>query len=126
MVLSARLVTVAFGPGKRLFLCPALGVLLWLMLPVLLVCADCEHHALHHPKQGRVLAGALGRLLGLLQGQDGLQGLAVQREECLHDCVLGTVCVILQQDHQEVRHHLSPQDDLKAVAAKLAAPASAS
>jgi predicted metal-binding protein len=96
------------------------------MLPVLLVCSECEHHALHRPKQGRAMAGALGRLLQLLEDQEGLQGLAVERRDCLDDCVLGTVCVILKQGHREVHHHLSPQDDLQAVAVKLASPGAAS
>jgi predicted metal-binding protein len=98
---------------------------LYPVLPVLLVCTECEHHARHRPKQGRAMAGALGRLLHLLEDQEGLQDLAVEHRDCLNDCVLWTVCVVLKQGQQEASHHLSPQDDLEAVAVKLASPASA-
>jgi hypothetical protein len=93
------------------------------MLPVLTICADCERHALRRPRQGQAMTEALACLTRLLLDRKRLQGLEVVRESCLQNCPMGRICVTLKRGVQEVRHHLAPEDDLKAVAAKLAAPA---
>lgn len=93
------------------------------MSPVLTICADCERHALRYPKRGEAMTEALSCLTRLLLDRKRLQGLAVVREQCLLNCPLGKICVALKRGDQEVRHHLDPQDDLKAVAAKLAGTA---
>jgi len=92
------------------------------MPPILTICADCERHALHRPKQGKAMTEALTCLTRLLLDRKRLKGLEVVRETCLLNCPLARICVALKRDDQEVRHHLGPDDDLKAVAAKLAAP----
>ncbi|MEI6592479.1 MAG: hypothetical protein WCL47_04515 [Holophagaceae bacterium] len=56
----------------------------------------------------------------LLQGRKRLQEMQIVRETCLQNCPLGRVCVALKrEDGATVRHHLSPTDDLKAVARRL-------
>jgi hypothetical protein len=90
------------------------------MPSILTICADCERHALRFPKRGKATTEALACLTRLLLGRKRLQGLVVVREDCLQNCPLGKICVALKRGDQEVRHHLSPEDDLKAVAAKLA------
>lgn len=92
------------------------------MPPILTICADCERHALRRPKQGKAMTEALACLTRLLLDRKRLQGLEVVRETCLLNCPLGRICVAMKRGDQEVRHHLGPEDDLKAVAAKLAAP----
>lgn len=62
---------------------------------------------------------ALARLTELLSARKRLQGLQVLREPCLQNCPFGRICVALRRDGQEVRHHLAPDDDLRAVAARL-------
>ena len=63
---------------------------------------------------------ALTCLTQLLQGRKRLQDLQIVRETCLQNCPLGRVCVALTREGGEtVRHHLSPTDDLKAVARRL-------
>ena len=63
---------------------------------------------------------ALTCLTQLLQGRKRLQDLQIVRETCLQNCPLGRVCVALKREGGEtVRHHLSPSDDLKAVARRL-------
>jgi len=89
------------------------------MPPVLTICADCERRALRRPRQGPAMAAALACLTQLLQDRKRLQGLQIVREHCLQNCPLGRVCVALKQDSGEVRHHLSPGDDLRAVARRL-------
>lgn len=66
---------------------------------------------------------ALACLTRLLLSRKRLQGLEVVRESCLLNCPFGRICVAMTRDGVEVRHHLSPEDDLKAVAAKLAGTA---
>ena len=90
--------------------------------PVFSICADCERHALRQPRRGKPLLEALACLTRLLMTRKRLQGLEVVRESCRHSCPLGKICVALTRDGQEILHHLGPQDDLKAVAARLAAP----
>jgi hypothetical protein len=90
------------------------------MPPILTICADCEHHALRFPKKGKATTEALACLTRLLLDRKRLRGLKVVRESCLLNCPFGKICVALQRGDQEVRHHLSPEDDLKQVAAKLA------
>lgn len=63
---------------------------------------------------------ALACLTRLLLARKRLQELTVVRESCLQNCPLGKICVALKQGDEVVRHHLHPQDDLRAVAAKLA------
>ena len=63
---------------------------------------------------------ALTCLTQLLQVRKRLQDLQIVRETCLQNCPLGRVCVALKREGGEtVRHHLSPSDDLKAVARRL-------
>lgn len=93
------------------------------MPPILMICADCERHALRRPKQGKAMAQALSCLMRLLLDRKRLQGMEVVREPCLQNCPLGRICVALKRGDGEVRHHLAPNDDLKAVAAKLAGTA---
>lgn len=63
---------------------------------------------------------ALTCLTQLLQGRKRLQDLQIVRETCLQNCPLGRVCVALKREGGEtIRHHLSPTDDLKAVARRL-------
>lgn len=93
------------------------------MPAILTICADCERHALRRPQQGKALTEALTCLTQLLMGRKRLQDMAVVREHCLHHCPMGRICVAMKRGDQEVRHHLSPEDDLKAVAAKLAGTA---
>jgi hypothetical protein len=90
--------------------------------PVLTICADCERHTLRQPRRGKPLVEALACLTRLLLTRKRLSGLEVVRESCRHDCPLGRICVALSRDGQETLHHLSPDDDLRAVATKLAAP----
>lgn len=90
------------------------------MPPVLTICADCERQALRSPRRGQAVAEALACLTTLLLTRKRLQGLQVARESCLRNCPFGRICVALKRGDQEVRHHLSPEDDLKAVAARLA------
>jgi hypothetical protein len=90
------------------------------MPPILTICADCERHALRFPKRGKAMTEALACLTRLLLDRKRLQGLEVVRKQCLQNCPLGRICVALKCGDQEVRHHLSPEDDLKKVAAKLA------
>ena len=90
------------------------------MKPVLTICADCERHALRHPKQGKAMTEALSCLTKLLRDRKRLVGLEVVREQCLQNCPMGRICVALKRGDQEIRHHLDPKDDLKSVAAKLA------
>ncbi|MBP1773081.1 MAG: hypothetical protein H6P99_2244 [Holophagaceae bacterium] len=92
------------------------------MPAILTICADCERQALRRPKQGQAMTEALACLTRLLLDRKRLQGLEVVREKCLQNCPLGRICVAMKRGDQEVRHHLGPEDDLKAVAAKLAAP----
>lgn len=92
------------------------------MPPVLTICADCERHALRHPRRGKPLVEALACLTQLLLNRKRLTGLEVSREPCLQNCPLGKICVALKRGNHETRHHLGPADDLKAVAAKLATP----
>ena len=87
---------------------------------VLTICAECERHALRHPRKGKAMTEALACLTRLLLSRKRLQGLEIVRESCLQNCPLGKICVALKQDGQEVRHPLGPEDDLQAVAAKLA------
>lgn len=90
------------------------------MPSTLIICADCEHRALRGPRTGRAMTQALTCLTQLLQGRKRLQELQVVRESCLQNCPLGRVCVTLTRANGEtVRHHLSPTDDLKAVARRL-------
>ena len=63
---------------------------------------------------------ALTCLTKLLLARKRLKELRIVRESCLRNCPFGRICVALKRGDQEVRHHLSPEDDLKAVAAKLA------
>lgn len=93
------------------------------MPPTLTICADCERMALRRPRGGRALTEALACLTRLLLERKRLQGLTVVRESCLQTCPMGRICVALQRGDEEVRHHLSPGDDLKGVAAKLAGTA---
>jgi hypothetical protein len=92
------------------------------MSPTLTICADCERHALRYPKRGKAMIEALACLTKLLLDRKRLQGLVVVREQCLQNCPIGKICVALKRGDQEVRHHLDPKDDLKAVAVKLARP----
>ncbi|GLH74244.1 hypothetical protein GETHLI_27460 [Geothrix limicola] len=93
------------------------------MPPTLTICADCERHALRRPRLGKAMTEALVCLTRLLLSRKRLQGLEVVRESCLLNCPLGRICVAMKRGDVEVRHHLSPDDDLKAVAAKLAGTA---
>lgn len=93
------------------------------MPPTLTICADCERHALRTPRQGQAMAEALSCLTRLLADRKRLKGLEVLRESCQQNCPLGRICVALKRGEVEVRHHLAPEDDLKAVAAKLAGTA---
>ncbi len=90
------------------------------MPTVLTICADCERQALRHPKRGKALTEALTCLTGLLLRRKRLQDLQVARTTCLRNCPFGRICVALTCGEREVRHHLAPDDDLAAVAAKLA------
>ncbi|WP_243304379.1 hypothetical protein [Geothrix oryzisoli] len=90
------------------------------MPPVLTICADCERQALRSPRRGQAMTEALACLTRLLLQRKALQDLQVVRESCLRNCPFGRICVALNRGGQEVRHHLSPEEDLKAVAAKLA------
>jgi predicted metal-binding protein len=90
------------------------------MPPTLTICSDCERHALRRPKQGKAMTEALACLTRLLLDRKRLQGLEIVKESCLLNCPLGKICVAMTRGDQEVRHHLSPTDDLKAVAARLA------
>ncbi len=63
---------------------------------------------------------AVACLTQLLLASKRLQGLEIVREPCLQNCPLGKICVAMRCGGQEVRHHLSPEDDLQAVAARLA------
>ena len=90
------------------------------MRSILTICADCEHQALRHPRRGRALREAMACLTQLLLGRKRMKELLVVREACLQNCPLGKICVTLKRGDQEVRHHLSPDDDLTQVAAKLA------
>jgi hypothetical protein len=90
------------------------------MPPVFTICADCERHALRQPRRGKPLVEALACLTRLLLTQKRLSGLEVVRESCRHNCPLGKICVALDRNGQETLHHLSPEDDLRAVATKLA------
>lgn len=93
------------------------------MAPVLTICADCERQALRSPRRGLAMTEALACLTQLLLGRKRLQGLQIVRESCLQNCPFGRICVALKQGDREVRHHLSPEEDLKKVAAKLAGTA---
>jgi hypothetical protein len=93
------------------------------MPATLSICVDCERQALRRPKRGRAITEALVCLVRLLGNRRQLQGLEVLREPCLQNCPVGRICVALKQDGQEVRHHLDPKDDLRAVVAKLAGTA---
>ncbi len=93
------------------------------MAHVLTVCVDCERHALRHPKRGKAMTEALACLTRLLLQRKRLRGLQVVKESCLQNCPMGRICVALTRGDQVVRHHLAPEDDLKAVAAKLAGTA---
>jgi hypothetical protein len=93
------------------------------MRPTLTICADCERQALHHPRRGKALKGAMACLTQLLLERKRLKNLEVVREDCLQNCPLGKICVTLKRGDLEVRHHLSTDDDLKDVAAKLAGTA---
>ena len=86
----------------------------------LTICSECERHVLRRPRQGKALAAALTGLTRLLQDRKRLQGMEVVRKPCLQNCPLGKLCVALKRGDQEVCHHLSAEDDLPAVAAKLA------
>ncbi|WLT32638.1 hypothetical protein [Geothrix sp. PMB-07] len=66
---------------------------------------------------------ALACLTKLLLSRKRLQGLEIVKESCLQNCPFGKICVAMKRGDQEIRHHLSPGDDLKAVAAKLAGTA---
>jgi hypothetical protein len=66
---------------------------------------------------------ALACLTQLLLDRKRLEGLEVVREQCLQNCPMGRICVALKRGDHEIRHHLDPKDDLKAVAAKLAGTA---
>ena len=63
---------------------------------------------------------ALTCLANLLMARKRLGDLTIVRESCLQNCPFGRICVALRRGDQEVRHHLAPDDDLGAVAAKLA------
>jgi hypothetical protein len=63
---------------------------------------------------------ALACLTTLLLQRKRLKDLQIVRESCLRNCPFGRICVSLQQGDREVRHHLAPDEDLRAVAAKLA------
>lgn len=90
------------------------------MPATLTICSDCERHALRRPKHGKAMTEALACLTKLLLSRKRLQSLEVIKESCLQNCPMGKICVALRQGEREIRHHLSPEDDLKAVAAKLA------
>jgi hypothetical protein len=90
---------------------------------VLTICAECERHALRTPKRGKAMTEALACLTRLLLRRKRLLALAVVHESCLLNCPFGKICVALTQGDRVVRHHLSAQDDLVAVAAKLAGTA---
>ena len=90
------------------------------MPPTLTICSDCERNALRRPKQGKAMTEALACLTRLLLDRKRLQGLEIVKESCLQNCPLGKICVAMKRGDQQVRHHLSPKDDLKAVAARLA------
>lgn len=66
---------------------------------------------------------ALACLTKLLRARKRLKDLQIVRESCLQNCPFGRICVALQQGDREIRHHLAPDEDLKAVAAKLAGTA---
>ena len=90
------------------------------MPSTLIICADCERRSLRGPRTGRAMTQALTCLTQLLQGRKRLQDMQIVRETCLQNCPLGRVCVALKrEDGATVRHHLSPTDDLKAVARRL-------
>ncbi len=93
------------------------------MPPILTICVECERQALRFPKRGKATTEALACLTRLLLDRKRLRGLEVVREQCLQNCPLGRICVALKCGDQEVRHYLSPEDDLKQVAAKLAGTA---
>jgi hypothetical protein len=91
------------------------------MLPVLTICADCERQALRSPRRGKAMTEALACLTQLLLDRKRLMDLRIVRESCLQNCPFGKICVALKRGAHETRHHLSPEDDLRAVAARLAA-----
>ncbi|HEX9081575.1 MAG TPA: hypothetical protein VF768_04800 [Holophagaceae bacterium] len=93
------------------------------MPPVFTICADCEHRAFRTPRRGKALAEALACLTRLLLARKRLQGLEVVRESCQGNCPLGRICVALHREHHVVEHHLSAEDDPKAVAMRLAGTA---
>lgn len=93
------------------------------MTTVFSICSDCERQALRHPKRGQALAESLICLTQLLLKRKRLKGLHVVHESCLRNCPLGKICVSLTQGNREIRHHLSPGEDLRAVAARLAGTA---
>jgi len=93
------------------------------MPAILTICADCERHALRKPRQGKAITEALACLTKLLLGRKRLRDMVVVKESCLQNCPLGRICVAMKRGDEEVRHHLAPEDDLKAVAAKLAGSA---
>jgi hypothetical protein len=68
------------------------------------------------------MTGVLAHLTKLLLDRKRLRELEILRRPCLADCPTGKICVALTCGDQEVRHHLAPGDDLRAVAAKLAGP----
>jgi hypothetical protein len=90
------------------------------MQPTFTICGDCERIALRRPRQGKAMTEALACLTRLLLARKRLQGLVVLKESCLQNCPLGRICVAMRRGHEEVRHALAPEDDLRAVAAKLA------
>ena len=90
------------------------------MKMVLTICSECERQALRSPKKGKAMAEALACLTKRLLARKRLQGLEIVREPCLQNCPFGKICVALKCDDREVRHHLSPDDDMKQIAAKLA------
>lgn len=87
---------------------------------MLTICADCERHAIRHPRRGKAMTEALACLTKLLLDRKRLKALVIEREKCLLNCPMGKICVALKRGDQEVRHHLDPEDDLRAVARKLA------
>jgi predicted metal-binding protein len=90
------------------------------MNPTLTICGSCEQNALRTPKRGQAMTQALACLTQLLLQRKRLEGMTITREDCLLNCPLGKICVALRLGDRETRHHLSPQDDLQAVARKLA------
>ena len=66
------------------------------------------------------MSEALRCLTALLLSRKRLEGLEVVRETCHQNCPLGRICLALQHHGTEIRHDLGPEDDLRAVAMKLA------